>query len=104
MTRNTRGFLLLACLLAVAGCSTLTTLATEVGITPAEQAAVARDITVACQIDQAAQPALAGLLVTLPAAAGAVSVDQALVHPAVLAACGALGGTPAVPASTTPAS
>ena len=65
-------------------------------LTPAQQAQVQLALSVACNVDGAlvpiAQPVVAGLV---PSAAGIVTLDQALVHPAVVQACAAMGGAPA---------
>lgn len=65
-------------------------------LTPAQQAQVRLALSVACNVDGAvvpiAQPVVAGLV---PGAAGIVTLDQALVHPAVVQACAAVGGAPA---------
>lgn len=79
------GAIAAACLLAA--CNNLT---------PAQQAKVKLALSVACNVDGAvvpiAQPVVAGLV---PTAAGIVALDQALVHPAVVQACAAVGGAPA---------
>lgn len=101
---------LLACLGAFAVLSACSSIETALGLSAAQQAQLAQSVTVGCQIDKAVQPAAAAVMVTLvPAAADAVSIDQALVHPAVLAACAALGATPVsvttasvVPATASP--
>jgi len=71
-------------------------LLTACNLTPAQQAQVQLALSVACNVDGAlvpiAQPVVAGLV---PSAAGIVTLDQALVHPAVVQACATLGGTPA---------
>ena len=65
-------------------------------LSPAQQAQVQLALSVACNVDGAvvpiAQPVIAGLV---PGAAGVVTLDQALVHPAVVQACATLGGAPA---------
>lgn len=54
---------------------------------------------VACAVDGAVQPiAAATLAVAVPASAPAVSADTLLAHPAVVAYCANLGGTPIVQA------
>jgi len=93
--------------LAAALCACSTTQTAQV------QAQIKQAVELGCTIDGQFQPLAAaavqaaGPLVTTanPAAGAAVvaaaQVDQALVHPAVVAACKALSGTPAV--SVTPA-
>ena len=72
-----------ACLLA--GCTAAG------GLTP--QATVA--LQVACQVDGAVQPIAAGVVSGLsPAGATVASADSLMVHPAIVAACAKLGGTP----------
>ena len=74
-----------ACLLA--GCTAAGAL------TP--QATVA--LQVACQVDGAVQPIAAGVVSGLsPAGATIASADSLMVHPAVVAACAKIGGTPVV--------
>ena len=78
--------------------------------TPAQQAAVQAQVqqfvTVACNVDGTvvpiADPVLVGLV---PQSAPVISIDQALVHPAVVAVCKGYGGTPAMaaPPTVTPA-
>lgn len=59
--------------------------------TPAQIA----DVKLACMVDGSAQPIAASVLATVvPQASIAVSVDNALVHPAVVAYCKSLGGAP----------
>lgn len=67
-------------------------------------------IGAACKIDGVAQPIAVSIVPTLvPQSTPIVSIDTALVHPAVVKACDAIGGTPvgvtteAVPAVTAPA-
>lgn len=61
-------------------------------LTPRAKAA----LTTACLVNGVIQPvAVKVLAVTTPEAAGALAIDAALVHPAVQAACAAVGGTPA---------
>jgi hypothetical protein len=81
---------LLACL---AACS---------NVTPSQQAQVTQAVTVACNVDGALVPVAQPVMATLgPGGATAANVDALLVHPAVVAACAALKGTPV---SATPAS
>jgi hypothetical protein len=75
---------LLACLSA---CSNLP---------PAQQAQLQQALTVACNVDGVAVPVAQPVVATLgTAGAAAASVDSLLVHPAVVAACQQIGGTPA---------
>jgi hypothetical protein len=67
--------------LALAGCT----------LTPGEQ----KIVSVACKLDAVAQTVVVAVAPTVvPATSPAVSLDQALVHPAVVAACAQFGGTP----------
>jgi len=67
--------------------------------TPAQQQMVAA----LCQTDAAAQPiAVAITPVVAPEAAGAVAVDQAVVHPAIVAACAGINATAVGATVTTP--
>lgn len=67
---------------------------------PSKQAKVVQVVDAACVIDHVFQPVVVALAPAAAAAvpggeavaAGAVAVDQTLVHPAVEAACAALGG------------
>lgn len=59
-------------------------------------ATAVQDLKIACGYDEAGQPIVATLAASLvPSAASAVATDQTLVHPAVIAACAAIGGVPA---------
>jgi hypothetical protein len=76
-------FPLLACLGA---CSNLT---------PAQQAQVTQALSVACNVDGALVPVAQPVVATLgPSGASVSNIDTLLVHPAVVAACAALKGTP----------
>jgi hypothetical protein len=70
--------------------------------TPTQQAQINQALSVICNVDgvlvPVAQPVVAS---TGPGGATAADVDSLLVHPAVVAACASLKGTPA---SATPAS
>ncbi len=71
-----------ACLLA--GCS----------LSPAQKTAA---LQVGCSVDGVVQPLAASVVASLgTAGATAATADTLLVHPAVVAACAQLGGTPAV--------
>ena len=71
-------------------------------VTPSQQAQITQAVTVACNVDgvlvPVAQPVVANLG---PGGATVANVDTLLVHPAIVAACSALKGTPA---SATPVS
>jgi hypothetical protein len=70
------------------------------GCTAQQQAQATVAIQIACQVDGSVQPIAAGVVSSLgPAAAAAASTDSLLVHPAIVAACKTVGGTPVV---TTP--
>lgn len=63
--------------------------------TPTAQTAAA--LAIGCAVDGVVQPIAAQLASTLvPAAGPVVGLDNALVHPAVVAACAKLGGKPVV--------
>lgn len=79
-------FLILASVTALAACS---------NPTPQQLHAM----QVACAVDGAVQPiAAATMAVAVPASAPAVSADTLLAHPAIVAYCANLGGTPLVQA------
>lgn len=75
-------------------------------IDPATKAQLQQAVKVACDVDgmvvPIADPVVLGLV---PQSAPIITVDQALVHPAVVAVCKGYGGTPAMaaPATVTPA-
>ena len=76
----------------VAGCS----------MTPAQKTAV---LKIGCAVDGVVQPIAAPLVASLGAGgATAASADTLLVHPTVVAACAALGGTPAAVLTPAPGS
>ena len=65
-------------------------------LTPAQQAQITEALAVACNVDGTLVPVAQPIVATLgPNAAKAANVDALLVHPAVVAACAALKGTPA---------
>ena len=67
-----------------------------------QQATVTQALAVACTVDGAVVPVAQPVVATLGAGgANAAGADSLLVHPAVVAACARLGGTPA---GVTPAS
>jgi hypothetical protein len=77
-----------ACLLA--GCS----------MSPAQKAAA---IKIGCAVDGAVQPIALPMVASLGAGgASTASADALLLHPAIVAACSALGGTPALVAANRP--
>lgn len=72
-------------------------LVTGCSMTPAQKTAV---LKIGCAVDGVVQPIAAPLVASLGAGGASVaSADVLLVHPAVVAACTALGGTPAVMAT-----
>ena len=82
------------CLATLAACSNLS---------PAQQAQIQQALTVACNVDGILVPIAQPVVATLGAGgATAANLDALLVHPAVVAACNAVNGTPvsAVPVST----
>jgi hypothetical protein len=69
---------------------------------PDQQATVTQALAVACNVDGAVVPVAQPVVATLGHSGAAVAgVDSLLVHPAVVAACLQIGGTPA---GVTPAS
>jgi hypothetical protein len=65
-------------------------------LTPTQQAQITQAVTVACNVDGTLVPVAQPVVATLgPGGAQAATVDALLVHPAVVAACAALKGTPA---------
>ena len=71
-------------------------------LSPAQQAQVTQALAVACNVDGAVVPVAQPVVATLgPNGATVAGMDSLLVHPAVVAACQRLGGTPA---GVTPAS
>jgi hypothetical protein len=87
----------------------LSCLAACANLTPDQQAEVAQELIVACAVDGTLVP-LAQPVVAAPTTDGAAAAntDSVLVHPAVVAACNTIGGTPAsakpmaAPAAPTP--
>ena len=76
-------------------------LLTGCALSPAQKTAA---LQVGCSVDGAVQPLAAPVAASLGAAGTSVAtVDTLLVHPAVVAACAQLRGTPAVVAIPTPA-
>jgi hypothetical protein len=82
---------LLACLSA---CSTMT---------QQQQATIKQVLTVACNVDGVLVPVAQPIVATLGSAGAAASTADLLVHPAVVAACKALNGTPASVTASSPA-
>ena len=76
--------------------SLLSSLAACGNLTPDQQARVTQELIVACAVDGMLVP-LAGPVVASLSTSGATAVnaDNLVVHPAVVAACNAIGGTPA---------
>ncbi len=66
------------------------------GTTTEQQAKIQQALQVACNVDGTLVPVAQPVIATLGNTGAAVaSTDQLLVHPAVVAACKALSGTPA---------
>jgi hypothetical protein len=74
--------------------SLLSCLAACGNLTPDEQAQLTQELTVACAVDGMLVPIARPVSTSLGRAAAA-DTDNLLVHPAVVAACNAIGGTPA---------
>jgi hypothetical protein len=77
-------------------------------LTPSEQAQITQELIVACTVDGMLVPLATPVVASLGTnGAVAANVDNLLIHPAVVAACNAIGGTPAsakpvvAPATTT---
>ncbi len=86
----------LPCLLCV-----ISFLAACSNLSPAQQAQITQALMVACNVDGAVVPIAQPIVAAFgPGGATAVSLDNLLLHPAVIQACAALNGTPA---SATPA-
>lgn len=88
--------------------SLLSSLAACGNLTPDQQAQITQELIVACAVDGMLVPLASPVVASLgTGGASAVTVDNLLVHPAVVAACNAIGGTPAsaksvvAPATTT---
>ena len=65
-------------------------------LTAEQQATVQKALTVACNVDGVLVPVAQPVVASLgQPGATAATVDSLLVHPAVVAACQKLGGTPA---------
>jgi hypothetical protein len=70
---------------------------------PDQQAGLQQALSVACTVDGVIVPFARPVVATLgTAGATAAGVDSLLVHPAVVAACQQLGGTPAIAAPVSP--
>ena len=83
----------LALLVGLAACSDLA---------PEQQATIRQVLTVACNVDGVVVPVAQPVVATLgPAGTKAANADL-LVHPVVVAACKAAGGTPASAISVSP--
>lgn len=75
------------CVAIVAACSNLP---------PDQQAKIQQALVVACNVDGVVVPIAQPIVATLGAGgATAATLDSLLVHPAVVAACNAVNGTPA---------
>ena len=77
-------------------------------LTPDQQARITQELTVACAVDGILVPLANPVVASLgTGGAAAANVDNLLVHPAVVAACNAIGGAPVsakpvvAPATTT---
>ncbi len=65
-------------------------------LSSAQQAQITQALMVACNVDGAVVPIAQPVIAALgPSGATAVSLDNLLLHPAVVGACAALNGTPA---------
>jgi hypothetical protein len=74
------------CIAALAACSNLSS---------DQQAQIQQALTVACNVDGAIVPIAQPVVATLgPGGATAATMDTLLVHPAVVAACNTVHGTP----------
>lgn len=62
--------------------------------TAQQQAGATQALRVACQVDGAVVPLAQPVVASLGPAGASVAGADALVHPAVVAACATLGGTP----------
>jgi hypothetical protein len=88
--------------IGVCGLPLVAGLSTCGNLSSAQQAQVTQALAVACNVDGAVVPVAQPVVATLgPNGATVASMDSLLVHPAVVAACQRLGGTPA---GVTPAS
>jgi hypothetical protein len=82
--------------LGVYGLPLIASLSACSNLPPDQQAKITQALVVACDVDGAVVPLAQPVVATLgPAGATVASVDSLLVHPAVVAACQRLGGTPA---------
>ncbi len=77
-------------------------------LTPDQQARITQELTVACAVDGILVPLANPVVASLgTGGTAAANVDNLLVHPAVVAACNAIGGAPVsakpvvTPATTT---
>lgn len=65
-------------------------------LTPDQQAQITQELTVACAVDGMLVPLASPVVASLGTGGAAVAnADNLLVHPAVVAACKSIGGTPA---------
>jgi hypothetical protein len=78
-------------------------------LTPDEQTQITQELIVACAVDGMLVPIAKPVVASLgTGGAAAANADSLLVHPAVVAACNTIGGTPAMakpiaaPATTSP--
>jgi hypothetical protein len=76
--------------------SLLSSLAACGNVTPGVQAQIAQELIVACTVDGMLVPLATPVVASLGTnGAAAADLDNLLIHPAVVAACNAVGGTPA---------
>jgi hypothetical protein len=74
----------------------LACLASCANVTPSQQAQVVQALSVACNVDGTLVPIAQPVVASMgPSGAAAANMDSLLVHPAVVAACQAIKGTPA---------
>lgn len=70
---------------------------------PQQQATALRVTAVACQVDASVQPVLVAVVPTvIPAASPAASLDNAVIHPMIVAACASLPGSHPVAVEAAP--
>jgi hypothetical protein len=75
--------------------SLLSSLAACGNLTPDQQAQITQELIVACAVDGALVPLASPVAASLgTGGASAANFDNVLAHPAVVAACNAIGGTP----------
>jgi hypothetical protein len=72
-------------------------------MTQEQQVTMKQLLTVACNVDGVLVPVAQPIVATLGSAGAAASTADLLMHPAVVAACKALSGTPASVTASSPA-